>query len=35
VNYNIALMKRDLARNVVFEKYRINVDAVLEKHAAR
>lgn len=29
VDYNISILKRDLSRNVIFEKYGINVDSIL------
>jgi len=32
VNYNVALLRRDLARNVIFENYNVNLDAILEKY---
>lgn len=31
VDFNVALLRRDLARNVIFENYNINLDAILEK----
>ena len=31
VGYNIALLRRDLARNVIFEKYGIPVDSILKR----
>lgn len=31
VTYNITLIRRDLARNVVFENYKIDVDSLLKK----
>jgi len=31
VNYNIALIRRDLARNVVFENFNIDIDAILKR----
>lgn len=32
VNYNVALLRRDLARNVIFENYNVDLDAILEKY---
>jgi len=31
VDYNITLLRRDLARNVIFENYGINIDSILSK----
>ena len=31
VNYNIALLQFDLAKNEVFERYRIDVEAILDR----
>jgi len=32
LNYNVALLRRDLARNVIFENYGIDVDGILKKY---
>ena len=32
VNYNVALLRRDLARNVIFENYGIDLDAILKRY---
>ncbi len=31
VDYNIILLRRDLARNVIFENYNINIDSILKE----
>ena len=31
VGYNIALLRRDLSRNVIFEKYNIPIDSILKR----
>ena len=30
VNYNISLLRRDLARNYIFKKYKIDIDRILK-----
>ncbi len=30
VDYNIVLLRRDLARNVIFEKYNIDINSILD-----
>ncbi len=32
LDYNVALLKRDLSRNVIFENYGIDVDGILKKY---